>query len=162
MDVVGILAQSVGWLEGGPDPQPCLVGGKAAYYSLTVGLLKTASSRLPDESGRVFGWVLKKLLTGPHDPEAVVVVAHGERHRANDSGMFGDRSVEGPGDVARRGLEMEDRVQDQLKLTAPRSQNGIVTTTAAYESGSGLCVDSKNRESEPDSQGRRENRDRIG
>ena len=39
---------------------------------------------------------------------------HGERHRANDAGMFGDRSIEGPGDVARRGLEMEDRVQDQL------------------------------------------------
>ena len=108
----------------------------------------------------------KHLRHGADDAEALVGVAHANRDRRLDDAVqaaavelaLGQLLKEAVGDVADRLAEIEDRVEDQLFLSALGADDQVVALAAAVERLVDDAVDHQHRHDQRHAQAHREDR----
>ena len=127
----GIEIEAVVGVEAGAELEPGAAGHHAPDDRLAAAGVEEPPAGLDGEAASLP--VLEageEVFSGPDDAKALVVVPHRVGDRELDPGVAANLVVEGPGDVAGRGLEVEHGVEHELELAAPRAEHGVETRPA--------------------------------
>ena len=129
-----------------PHLQAELPGHVAAHDDVArVGLEKPAAGLHFKSLARSIPELREELGGGADEPIPFVVVANGVRNRQLHARVRGNLLVHRPGNVSRRRLEVEHRVEDELQLTASGAKHGVEAHLPAGERVVGLVVDREDR-----------------
>ena len=156
---LGIEIQTVVRLEGVTGFQPETLSNEGSHHCFAIPVFKpTPSAHQTEATTRSSLGLGEEVGERANDAIAQVVVANRDRNSQSHCPV-GRQCLEiGKRDISRGRLEVEQRIEDQLKLRPTSTENGIPGAGLACEGGPSLAFDHPDRHQQSTGQRQRKGR----